>query len=213
DVFVPLLEESGSIVTVGRQVVREALRQLKEWRTTGLPELRVAVNLSTLQLLRQELCADIRAALGEVGLPGSALELELTETLVMSNPEQAIRTLSELKGLGVVIAIDDFGTGYSSLSYLKRLPIDKLKLDREFIGDLQDDPDDAVIVRTMLAMAKALNIRATAEGVERQSQLRFLREHQCEEAQGFLLCRPLPADACLQALRPAPQTAEPEALP
>ena len=162
----------------------------------------MAVNLSTLQLLRLELCADIRAALAEAKLPGNALELELTETLVMSNPEQAIRTLSELKSLGVVIAIDDFGTGYSSLSYLKRLPIDKLKIDREFIGDLQDDPEDAVIVRTMLAMAKALNIRATAEGVEEQAQLRFLHDHQCEEAQGFLLCRPLPAEACFNAIVP-----------
>ncbi len=205
DVFIPLLEESGSIVDVGRNVIRQALNQLARWRADGLPELRVAVNLSTLQLLRLELCADIRAALAEANLPGNALELELTETLVMSNPEQAIRTLSELKSLGVVIAIDDFGTGYSSLSYLKRLPIDKLKIDREFIGDLQDDPEDAVIVRTMLAMAKALNIRATAEGVEEQAQLRFLQDHQCEEAQGFLLCRPLPATACFNALAPAQQ--------
>jgi len=203
DVFVPLLEESGSIVNVGRNVVREALRQVGLWRRQNFRELRVAVNLSTLQLLRMELCADIQAALVEAQLPGTALELELTETLVMSNPEQAIRTLTELKGLGVTIAIDDFGTGYSSLSYLKRLPIDKLKIDREFIGDLQDDPDDAVIVQTMLAMAKALKIRATGEGVEAPSQLRFLRQHRCEEAQGFLLCRPLPAERCSEAMSEA----------
>ncbi len=208
DVFVPLLEESGSIVNVGRNVVREALRQVGHWRRTDFPELRVAVNLSTLQLLRLELCADIRSALEEAQLPGNALELELTETLVMSNPEQAIRTLSELKSLGVSIAIDDFGTGYSSLSYLKRLPIDKLKIDREFIGDLQDDPDDAVIVQTMLAMAKALNIHATGEGVETPAQLRFLREHHCEEVQGFLLCRPLPADRCTDALAEAMRVAQ-----
>lgn len=208
DVFVPLLEESGSIVNVGRNVVREALRQVSHWRRTDFPDLRVAVNLSTLQLLRLELCADIRSALEEAQLPGNALELELTETLVMSNPEQAIRTLSELKSLGVSIAIDDFGTGYSSLSYLKRLPIDKLKIDREFIGDLQDDPDDAVIVQTMLAMTKALNIRATAEGVETPAHLHFLREHRCEEVQGFLLCRPLPADRCTDALAEAMRVAQ-----
>ncbi|MEZ5442811.1 MAG: EAL domain-containing protein [Lysobacterales bacterium] len=208
EVFVPLLEESGSIVNVGRQVVREALRQIAAWRREGLPTLKVAVNLSTLQLLRAELCSDIHAALAEAGLPGRALELELTETLLMSNPEQAIRTLAELKGLGVSIAVDDFGTGYSSLSYLKRLPIDKLKIDREFIGDLQKDPDDAVIVETILAMARALQLRATGEGVEEPAQLRFLENHRCEEVQGFLLCRPLPADDCLRELLRAQAAAD-----
>lgn len=203
DVFVPLLEESGSIVNVGRQVVREALRQVACWRSDGLPQLKVAVNLSTLQLLRTELCADIRAALAEAELPGEALELELTETLLMSNPEQAIRTLTDLKALGVSIAVDDFGTGYSSLSYLKRLPIDKLKIDREFIGDLLRDPDDAVIVETILAMAQSLQLRATGEGVEDPEQLRFLADKGCEEVQGFLLCRPLPASECEGALRQA----------
>lgn len=203
DVFIPLLEESGLIVNLGRQVIDQALRQLASWRALGLARLRVAVNLSTLQLLRAELCADIAASLAQAGLPGSALELELTETLLMSNPEQAVRTLSELKELGVVIAVDDFGTGYSSLSYLKRLPIDKLKIDREFISDLPGDADDATIVQMMLAMARALNIRATAEGVETPEQLAFLRQHHCEEAQGYLLCRPLVADDCLAALESA----------
>lgn len=193
-VFVPLLEESGSIIEVGRFVLHEALRQVAHWRRSR-PEFRVAVNLSTLQLLRSELTSEIRHALEAAGVPGSALELELTETLLMSNPEQAILTLSELKALGVIIAVDDFGTGYSSLSYLKRLPIDKLKIDREFIRDLIEDPDDAVIVETMLAMAQALKIRATAEGVENEAQLAFLAEHGCQEAQGFLFSRPLPAEA------------------
>lgn len=200
DVFVPLLEESGQIVNVGRHALRWALRQLADWRRRGLPDLRVAVNLSTLQLLRAELPMEIRQVLSEVGLSGDALELELTETLLMSNPEQAIRTLTELKAVGVAIAVDDFGTGYSSLSYLKRLPIDKLKIDREFIADLSDDPDDATIVQMIIAMAQALKIRATAEGVETEEQLKFLSQHRCEEAQGFLLCRPLLANACYDVL-------------
>ncbi len=192
-VFVPLLEESGLIIEVGRFVLTQALGQLAEWRRAGMHALRVSVNLSTLQLLRAELVGEIRLALESAGLPGSALELELTETLVMSNPEQAIRTLSDLKALGVVIVVDDFGTGYSSLSYLKRLPIDKLKIDREFVRDLIDDADDALIVETILAMADALKIGVIAEGVENEAQLAFLAEHGCTEVQGFLLGRPLPA--------------------
>ncbi len=198
--FVPLLEESGLIVEIGRKVLRMALGQLAEWRRGGLEGLRIAVNLSALQLLRPELPGEIRQALADAGLPGEALEVELTETLLMSNPEQAIRTLAELKTIGVTIAVDDFGTGYSSLAYLKRLPIDKLKIDREFIGDLLHDPDDATIVEMIIAMARALGIRATAEGVELDGQLRFLKRHGCEEVQGYLLCRPLPAEACLEAL-------------
>lgn len=200
DTFVPLLEESGLIVEIGRKVLRMALGQLADWRRQGLEGLRMAVNLSALQLMRPELPDEIRQALSDAGLPGGALELELTESLLMSNPEQAIRTLAELKTIGVTIAVDDFGTGYSSLAYLKRLPIDKLKIDREFIGDLLHDPDDATIVEMIIAMARALGIRATAEGVELDGQLRFLKRHGCEEVQGFLLCRPLPAAACLEAL-------------
>jgi EAL domain-containing protein (putative c-di-GMP-specific phosphodiesterase class I) len=196
-----LLEESGLIVPVGRHALRTALMQLAEWRREGLTSIRMAVNLSTLQLLRAELPAELREALTEAGLPGSALELELTETLLMSNPEQAIRTLGELKNVGVEVAVDDFGTGYSSLGYLKRLPIEKLKIDREFIADLLDDPDDATIVQTVIAMAKALRLRATAEGVETEAQLEFLARQGCDEAQGYLLCRPLPAVACAEWLR------------
>jgi diguanylate cyclase (GGDEF)-like protein len=203
DDFVPLLEESGLIVEIGRKVLRMALGQLADWRRRGLEGLRMAVNLSALQLLRTELPGEIRQALGDAGLPGEALELELTESLLMSNPEQAIRTLAELKTIGVTIAVDDFGTGYSSLAYLKRLPIDKLKIDREFIGDLLHDPDDATIVEMIIAMARALGIRATAEGVELDGQLRFLKRHGCEEIQGFLMCRPLPAAACFEALQHA----------
>ncbi|MBV6414848.1 MAG: hypothetical protein OMOMHJEC_02684 [Xanthomonadales bacterium] len=205
--FIPLLEESGLIVEVGRRTLAQALRQLAAWRADGLAGLRVAVNLSTLQLLRAELVDEIGAALAAAGLPGEALELELTETLLMSNPEQAVRSLGELKALGVAIAVDDFGTGYSSLSYLKRLPIDRLKIDREFIGDLLRDPDDATIVQTVIAMAHALKIRATAEGVEHEGQLEFLRHHGCEEVQGFHLCRPLSPAACLQVLRESPAPA------
>lgn len=163
DDFEPFLEESGLIVEIGRMVLRMALGQLSEWRRRGLPGLRMAVNLSASQWMRPKLLGEIRQALGDTGLPGEALELELTESLLMSNPEPAIRTLTQLKTLGVTIAVDDLGTGYSSLAYLKRLPIDKLKIDREFIGDLLHDPDDATIVEMIIAMARALGIRATAE--------------------------------------------------
>jgi EAL domain-containing protein (putative c-di-GMP-specific phosphodiesterase class I) len=203
DRFIPLLEESGLIVPVGRHALKVALRQLADWRREGIGSIRMAVNLSTLQLLRAELPAELRQALEEAGLPGNALELELTETLLMSNPEQAIRTLGEIKAIGIEVAVDDFGTGYSSLGYLKRLPIEKLKIDREFIADLLDDPDDATIVQTVIAMARALRLRATAEGVETEAQLAFLARQGCEEAQGFLLCRPLPAADCAAWLRNA----------
>jgi diguanylate cyclase (GGDEF)-like protein/PAS domain S-box-containing protein len=206
--FIPILEESGLIVEVGRSALRQALAQLASWHAAGLDGLRVAVNLSTLQLLHGELVNEISAALAASGVPGECLELELTETLLMSNPEQAARTLAELKALGVSIAVDDFGTGYSSLGYLKRLPIDRLKIDREFIRDLQQDADNATIVQTVIAMAHALKIRATAEGVEHAAQLDFLHHLGCEEVQGFLLCRPLPAHACLEALHAALQTPE-----
>lgn len=199
--FIPLLEESGLIVPVGRHALRVALAQLATWQRSGLSGIRMAVNLSTLQLLRAELPSELKTALEDAGVPGSDLELELTETLLMSNPEQAIRTLGELKSIGIEIAVDDFGTGYSSLGYLKRLPIDKLKIDREFIADLLVDPDDATIVQTVIAMARALRLRATAEGVETEAQLEFLTRHGCEEAQGYLLCRPLPADQCTAWLR------------
>ena len=193
DVFVPILEESGMVVTVGSWVLSEALAQLKHWRQIGFVDLRLAVNISVLQLLRGELDTDIAELLRHFDLPGSCLELELTESLVMANPEQSIRSLDMLAAQGVGIVVDDFGTGYSSLSYLKKLPINKLKIDKSFIRDIGRDPDDTTIVNIIIALAHVLELNAVAEGVETTEQLEFLESSGCDQVQGYLLCRPLPA--------------------
>lgn len=193
DVFVPILEESGMVVTVGSWVLSEALAQLSHWRAIGFTDLRLAVNISTLQLLRGELDKDIAERLRHFDLPGECLELELTESLVMANPEQSIRSLDALAAMGVGIVVDDFGTGYSSLSYLKKLPINKLKIDKSFIRDIGRDPDDTTIVNIVIALAHVLELKAVAEGVETTEQLAFLASSGCDHVQGYLLCRPLPA--------------------
>lgn len=212
DVFVPILEESGMVVTVGSWVLSEALAQLKHWRAQGFTELRLAVNISTLQLLRGELHDQIAELLRHFDLPGSCLELELTETLVMSNPEQSIRSLDMLAAQGVAIAVDDFGTGYSSLSYLKRLPIKKLKIDKSFIRDIGRDPDDTTIVNIIIALAHVLELSAVAEGVETEEQLHFLESSGCDQIQGYLLCKPLPAAEVQRYLQDASEGRLPQAL-
>ena len=155
--------------------------------------MRVAVNLSARQFSDDALIADIGDALGEAELPPDGLELEITESMVMQNPERAVTTLARLRELGISVSIDDFGTGYSSLGYLKRFPIDNVKIDRSFIKDLPHDTDDAAITRAVIAMAHSLRIRVVAEGVETREQLEFLRTHECDECQGYFLSRPLPA--------------------
>jgi len=199
--FIPLAEESGLILPIGEWVLAEACHRLCEWRDQGLLDLNVAVNVSVLQLMRGNLAASVSRALEESGLPANRLELELTESVVMANAEQTITLLRDLKRIGVTIAVDDFGTGYSSLIYLKRLPIDTLKIDKEFVGDLTRDPDDAAITSTIITMAHSLGLTVIAEGVETPEQLRYLRSQGCDEIQGFLLARPMEADACLEFLR------------
>lgn len=198
--FIPLAEEAGLILPIGEWVLAEACHRLCEWRDRGVLDLSVAVNVSVLQLLRGNLAASVAKALEVSGLPATRLELELTESVVMANAEQTITILRDLKRIGVSIAIDDFGTGYSSLIYLKRLPIDTLKIDKEFVGDLTRDPDDAAITSTIITMAHSLGLTVIAEGVETAEQLRYLRSQGCDEIQGFLLARPMEADACLDFL-------------
>ena len=193
--FIPLAEETGVIDALGEWVLRRACGELRSWRVTGMSAPRMAVNLSARQFARESLCATVAGVLAETGLEGSALELEITESMVMRDPERAARVLGELKALGVRVAIDDFGTGYSSLSYLKRFPIDHVKIDRAFIEGLPGDEDDVVITRAVIAMAHSLGLRVTAEGVETREQLEFLREQGCDEAQGYFLAMPEPADA------------------
>ena len=200
-VFIPLAEETGLILPIGEWVLEHACRSLCQWREQGIVDVGVAVNISVLQLLRGNVPASVARVLESTRLPASQLELELTESMVMANAEQAITILRDLKRLGVSIAIDDFGTGYSSLSYLKRLPIDTLKIDKEFVGDLTHDPDDEAIVATIISMAHSLGLTVVAEGVETPEQLHYLREHGCDEVQGFLLARPMRTDDCLAFLR------------
>ncbi len=192
--FIPVAEESGLIVPMGNWVLREAAQQNRAWKQAGLPPLRVSVNLSARQFTQDDVVARVREALKESGLPGSDLELEITESLLMDNTDRAAKILRSLKELGVRIAIDDFGTGYSSLSYLKAFPIDTLKIDRSFIKNMIEKPDDAAaIVEAIIAMAKALRLKVVAEGVETREQLSFLQMLGCDQVQGFFFSRPVPA--------------------
>jgi len=199
--FIPLAEETGLILPIGEWVLREACYTLQRWRRQGLGDVGMAVNVSVLQLLRSDLPDQIRSVLNEVGLPANSIELEVTESMVMANAEQTISVLRELKRTGVSLAIDDFGTGYSSLVYLKRLPIDTLKIDKEFIGDLTTDPDDEAITATIITMAHSLGLNVVAEGVELPEQLHYLREQGCDEIQGYWLSPPLEAHQCLAFIR------------
>jgi diguanylate cyclase (GGDEF)-like protein/PAS domain S-box-containing protein len=185
--FIPLAEESGLILEIGEWALREACSVLKRWRHNGLDQLTMAVNVSALQLLRGNLPKTVARTLIESGVPAEQLQLELTESVVMANAEQTSATLQALRSIGVGLAIDDFGTGYSSLAYLKRLPINTLKIDKEFIGDLTHDPEDEAITSTVITMARSLGLTVVAEGVETVDQMRFLREHGCDEIQGYWL--------------------------
>ncbi len=191
--FIPLAEETGLIVPIGAWVLRAACAQNRAWQDEGLPPLRVAVNLSARQFAQDDLHALILAVLQETGLAPELLELEITESVTMDNPEHAATLLKQLKALGIRLAIDDFGTGYSSLSYLKRFPIDNVKIDRSFIKDIPDDEDDVAITQAVIAMAHSLRLKVIAEGVESEQHLAFLREHECDEAQGYLFGAPMPA--------------------
>jgi diguanylate cyclase (GGDEF)-like protein/PAS domain S-box-containing protein len=199
--FVPLAEESGLIVPIGEWVLMEAAGQLRRLdELTGL-RLSMAVNVSVMQLLRGDLDRRLARILADTRTSAQRIELELTETVVMANPEQSIRTLRALKATGVRLAIDDFGTGYSSLAYLKRLPIDTLKIDKTFVSDLIVDPDDEAITATIIAMAHTLDLSVVAEGVENREQLDYLRRQGCDLAQGFFIGEPLPGAALADWLR------------
>lgn len=193
DRFIPLAEEIGLIGQIGEWVLHTACAQAKRWAEAGYP-LRMAVNLSGQQIARGTLVALVSSALERSGLPPSQLELELTEGHVLKRIEDCIAELHAVKTLGITLAVDDFGTGYSSLSYLKRLPLDRLKIDRSFVEGIPDDNDDTAIVTTIMAMAQNLGMSVIAEGVETQSQLDYLTAEHCAEYQGYLLAKPMPAD-------------------
>jgi diguanylate cyclase (GGDEF)-like protein len=193
DQFIPLAEQSGLILAIGDWVLERACRQLREWHALGLEGLRMAVNLSTAQLRSEQLPRQVIGLLQRHGLPPYSLELEVTETGLMTNVDQAARQLHSLRLAKVLLAVDDFGTGYSSLSYLKSLPLDKIKIDRSFVRDLPHNEDDAIIARTIIQLAHSLNMQVIAEGVETAEQEDYLRAQGCHEGQGYLYCRPLPA--------------------
>jgi EAL domain-containing protein (putative c-di-GMP-specific phosphodiesterase class I) len=192
--FIPIAEETGLIMPIGEYVLRVACEQNKKWQDEGHAPIRMAVNLSTVQFRDPQLHKVVTRVLRQTGLAPEWLELELTESVLLQKADATIATLRSLKEMGVHLAIDDFGTGYSSLSYLKRFPIDSLKIDQSFIREVTTNPEDAAITTSIILMGRSLHLRVVAEGVESHSQLAFLKVLECDEAQGFLFSRPVPAD-------------------
>ncbi|GIZ50398.1 EAL domain-containing protein [Noviherbaspirillum aridicola] len=192
--FIPIAEDTGLIAPIGAWILRAACRQYQSWLAAGLDVARIHVNLSARQFRQHDLVSQVRQALQETGCPPGALGLEITESMVMDNPDGAVRVMHELSAMGIHLAIDDFGTGYSSLSYLKRFPINCLKIDRSFVRDIAADNDDAMIVSAVVALARSLKLEVVAEGVEERGQAEFLRDQGCGIMQGYFFSRPLPAD-------------------
>jgi diguanylate cyclase (GGDEF)-like protein len=192
--FIPLAEETGDIVPIGKWVLHTACQQARKWYDMGYEELYVAVNLSTRQFKEPDLVDTVEQVLETTGLPQECLKLEITEGGIMENPEQVIAKMKLLRAKGIRFSIDDFGTGYSSLSYLKRFPIDILKIDRSFVTDSPTNKDDQEIIKTIISMARNLNMDTVAEGVETEEQLDFLARQGCHMMQGYYFGRPMPAD-------------------
>jgi EAL domain-containing protein (putative c-di-GMP-specific phosphodiesterase class I) len=216
--FIGIAEETGLIVQIGAWVMRTACAQNKAWQDAGLGRLRVAVNLSARQFGAADLVASLESVLADTMLDPDCLEIELTESLFMSEVTPAVDLLHRMKSLGVNLSIDDFGTGYSSLSYLSRFPIDVLKIDRSFVADITSDANDAAIVTSIIALAHNLKLAVIAEGVETLEQLDYLRSHGCDEMQGYFFSKPLAAEEFEQLLvqrkaLPPPRQTKPEAAP
>ena len=193
DKFIPITEKTGLILPIGEWVLKTACSQARKWLDDGIYTVPVAVNVSAVQFRQEGFCELIKKVLQETCLPPQYLELELTESLLLSNEDVMFSVLQELKEMGLKLAIDDFGTGYSSLSYLKQFPVNKLKIDRSFIRDISTNSDDAAITTAIINMAKSLNLKVIAEGVETESQMSFLREHRCDEIQGYYFSKPISA--------------------
>jgi len=210
DRFIPVAEETGLIVPLGEWVLRQACTQLVLWREQGIHPPRMVVNLSPRQFRQKHLLRNFYRVLSETGVDPHWLGLEITESVIMDNPEISIGVLEELHGLGFELSLDDFGTGYSSLSYLKRLPIDKLKIDRSFVNDITSDIDDEAMVGAIIVMAHQLNIDVVAEGVETAEQLEFLRDHDCDEYQGYLFSRPQPPENLTALLKVSSRIDQPQ---
>jgi len=193
--FIPVLEETGLIHEVGRWAVQKAIVDHLRWRDAGFPAVRIAVNVSPLQLRARGFAAEIERAIAVDARAAAALELEITESVIMDDVARNIATLESIRKLGVTIAIDDFGTGFSSLSYLAKLPVDTLKIDRAFVVDMMVGPEGLALVSTIISLAHSLKLKVVAEGVETEDQSRLLRLLDCDEMQGYLFSRPVPAAA------------------
>ena len=193
--FIPLAESTGLIEPLGKWILRTACQQIKAWRAQGLMNFRMAVNISPVQFCSNSILESVEKILDEVGISASNLELEITESSIMENLEIASSTLNKLHNLGAKISLDDFGTGYSSLGYIKHFPIDKLKIDRLFLQDIDKDDRDIAIVSSIASIANSIGIEVVAEGVERYEQLERLQEINCENIQGFLICKPMSTEA------------------
>ena len=201
DRFIPLAEETGLIIAIGKWALTEVCTRAKAWDDLGLPPMIMSINLSASQLMHPRFVAECAATLKTAGRKPELFELEITESMVMQNPERAIKLMDELRAIGIRLAIDDFGTGYSSLSYLKQFPVHTLKVDQSFVRDLPHNRDDVAITRAVIAMAHSLKMNVIAEGVEREEQLTLLREEGCDEFQGFFCTRALPEQELLVFLR------------
>ena len=209
--FIPVAEDCGLIVTIGNWVLREACRQARAWIDAGLPLPTVAVNISAMELRRASFVEGVLAALKDTGLEPSCLELELTESVLMQRADATEAIFGKLRARGVHLAIDDFGTGYSSLSYLNKFSMDSLKIDQSFVREITVTPQETTIVEAVISLGRSLRLKVVAEGVETREELAFLRAHQCDQAQGYLFGRPVPArefekvlaaNASLDGLRP-----------
>ena len=199
--FIPLAENSGMIVSIGEWVLRESCQQAREWHDMGFTDFKIAVNVSIRQLHEAEFLKTVESALSDSQLPPENLIIELTENMIMDNAEANIVKLQGLKSLGVNISIDDFGTGYSSLSYLQRFPLDQLKIDRSFINEIQSDSAPIPIVKAVISLSHDLGLSVVAEGIETAVQLQHIRALNCDEYQGFLCSKPVPALEFLQLLK------------
>lgn len=202
--FIPLAEETGLIIPIGDWVIRTACAQLREWQAMNMPRLRVSVNVSAQQFQHNTFVQSVARAVEEFAVPSGTLVLEITETALMTNEEEAILQLAELRSIGVELSIDDFGTGYSSLGYLKRFSVETLKIDRSFIQDIPGNAHNSAIAKAILALARSLNLGVIAEGVETLEQRQFLIDHGCDELQGFLISQPLPAGAFAEFVESRP---------
>jgi diguanylate cyclase (GGDEF)-like protein len=192
-VFIPVAEETGLIQPIGAWVIQTACAQAREWRQAGIPLPSISVNVSVRQFMRKDLIDTLVKIIKHTQVDAQTLELEVTESLIMNNADEFISTLKKLKDVGIKIAIDDFGTGYSSLNYLKRMPVDRLKVDQSFVRDIEKDPESSTIVEAIINLGHSLKLGVIAEGVETAEQLEFLRQRGCDEFQGYHFSRPVPS--------------------